>query len=153
MKTKSLLIAAGSLAAIALSAVAQSGRHEASGTIRAVDVAKGVITLQHGPVPSLNWPTMTMDFQLADRTLAERLRHEDIVRFAFTADAGRYVINALEITPAGGKPVGGATASTSPSTQTGGSPHDMGSMHRMGPMQGMDSMHAMMGHCMAMMHR
>lgn len=153
MKTTSILIAAASSAAIALSALAQSDRHEASGIVRAVDVTSGIVTLQHGPVPSLNWPTMTMDFQLADRALAERLRREDTVRFAFSADAGRYVIDTLEITPAGSKPVGSATPSTSPPAKAGGASPEMGSMRHMEVMPGMGAMHAMMGHCMAMMNR
>ncbi|WP_206091120.1 copper-binding protein, partial [Providencia stuartii] len=41
---------------------AQATRHEAIGTVKSVDPAAGTVTLAHGPIKSLNWPSMTMGF-------------------------------------------------------------------------------------------
>jgi Cu(I)/Ag(I) efflux system membrane fusion protein len=40
--------------------------HKAEGTLNGIDLAAGSVTISHGPVPSLNWPSMKMDFVLAN---------------------------------------------------------------------------------------
>jgi Cu(I)/Ag(I) efflux system membrane fusion protein len=40
--------------------------HQATGTLEAIDAKSGTVTVTHAPVPSLNWPAMTMDFILAN---------------------------------------------------------------------------------------
>jgi RND family efflux transporter MFP subunit len=40
--------------------------HRAEGTLNGIDLAAGSVTISHGPVPSLNWPSMKMDFVLAN---------------------------------------------------------------------------------------
>jgi Cu/Ag efflux protein CusF len=35
---------------------------QATGTVTAIDAAKGTITLDHGPMRGLDWPAMTMAF-------------------------------------------------------------------------------------------
>jgi Cu/Ag efflux protein CusF len=34
-----------------------------TGTVTAVDPAAGTITINHGPIPEVNWPAMTMGFK------------------------------------------------------------------------------------------
>lgn len=36
------------------------------GTVTAVDQAAGTISIQHGAIPAVNWPAMTMAFQAND---------------------------------------------------------------------------------------
>jgi len=43
--------------------------HKGSGTVKGVDAKAGKISLAHGPIASLNWPAMTMDFQVRDKTV------------------------------------------------------------------------------------
>jgi Cu/Ag efflux protein CusF len=40
--------------------------HQAEGTVDSVDAKAGTINLSHGPVASLKWPAMTMDFKAAN---------------------------------------------------------------------------------------
>jgi Cu(I)/Ag(I) efflux system membrane fusion protein len=40
--------------------------HQAEGTVDSVDAKAGTISLSHGPVPSLKWPAMTMEFKAAN---------------------------------------------------------------------------------------
>lgn len=55
--------------------------YEAVGRIERID-ANGV-TLAHGPVPALKWPTMTMTFRLGSAGLVRGFKTGDRVRFAF----------------------------------------------------------------------
>ena len=60
---------------------AQSALYEAVGRIAKID-AQGV-TLDHGPVPALKWPAMTMTFRLGDPVLERGFKAGDRVRFGF----------------------------------------------------------------------
>ena len=52
-------------------------------TGRIEQVAGDRVTLSHPPIPALQWPAMTMSFQLADPTLARGMKAGDRVTFAF----------------------------------------------------------------------
>lgn len=39
--------------------------HQTSGTVKAIEPAKGTITIAHGAVKSANWPAMKMTFKIA----------------------------------------------------------------------------------------
>ncbi|MDT3713704.1 copper-binding protein [Pseudomonas soli] len=54
----------------------------AEGTIKAIDVEQGKVTLAHGPVATLKWPAMTMVFRATAQQL-EGLKVGDKVRFGF----------------------------------------------------------------------
>jgi len=43
--------------------------HKGEGTVEAVNPGGGSFTMTHGPIASLNWPAMTMDFQVKDKDL------------------------------------------------------------------------------------
>ena len=59
----------------------------ATGTIQAI--AKGSVTLRHGPVPRLDWPAMTMRFRTKSAAQMRGFETGDRVRFTFTQqDAG-----------------------------------------------------------------
>lgn len=49
-------------AAPTTAATGESERATASGVVRSVDTAAGTVTIEHGPVPALGWPGMTMAF-------------------------------------------------------------------------------------------
>lgn len=75
--------------------------HRGQGTVEAIDVKAGKITLAHGPVPTLKWPPMRMDFVLANPALASAVRPGSKVAFEFVErKPGEYVVTKLE--PAGG---------------------------------------------------
>ena len=75
-------------------AYAQS--HQAMGVVKRVDPAKGVVSLKHDPVKSLNWPGMTMDFNVRDPKLIVGVKPDQQVKFEFVEDKGRYVITSIK---------------------------------------------------------
>ena len=46
----------------------------AQGTVTAIDAEAGTITVDHGPVPAIEWPAMTMPFASKDRNSCAVLR-------------------------------------------------------------------------------
>lgn len=72
----------------------------ATGTVKSVDAAAGKLVIDHDPIPALKWPRMVMDFRLADKALAGKVKVGDKVRFTMTeGDQGAYVITAIEPAP------------------------------------------------------
>jgi Cu/Ag efflux protein CusF len=71
-------------------------RHEAVGTVKSVDPAAGTVTLAHGPVKSLNWPAMTMDFTVKDKALFDKLSVGKKVDVEIVQQQGNYVITAVQ---------------------------------------------------------
>ena len=62
------------------------------------------MTISHGPVPSLKWPEMTMDFLAPKEGLPKGLKEGDPVAFEFVdAGSGDYRVTRIE-RRAGGKP-------------------------------------------------
>lgn len=74
--------------------------HAASGRITAISASS--VTISHGPVASLNWPAMSMQFGLAQPQLVQGLRVGDSVAFRFRQNGGAYVVE--EISKAGAAP-------------------------------------------------
>jgi Cu(I)/Ag(I) efflux system membrane fusion protein len=52
-----------------------------SGRVIGVDAAKGRVEIEHGPIPALQWPAMTMGFPVADKGQLARLKAGDTVQF------------------------------------------------------------------------
>ena len=75
--------------------------HRATGTLDATDARTGTLTITHGPVASLKWPGMTMDFVLANSGLLGQLKAGSPVAFSFIErKPGEWVIIKLEATGA-----------------------------------------------------
>ncbi len=73
--------------------------HPGQGTVNSVDAKAGKVNLTHGPVPTLNWPGMTMDFPVADKQALAKLKPGQKVEFKVVEKAkGQFVIG--EIAPA-----------------------------------------------------
>ncbi len=58
--------------------------HRGVGKVEAI--SKEVVTLSHGPIPSLQWGAMTMDFKLPAAGLPKSIGKGDTVMFEFTQD-------------------------------------------------------------------
>lgn len=43
--------------------------HKADGVVNSIDLQHGKINMTHGPVKSLRWPGMTMDFTVKDKAI------------------------------------------------------------------------------------
>jgi Cu(I)/Ag(I) efflux system membrane fusion protein len=83
----------------ATAAPAGSAIHQSEGVVEAV--AAGALTLSHGPIPTLRWPAMTMDFQPPASGVPAAIKPGTRVRFSFRqAVDGEYQIVAIEAVPA-----------------------------------------------------
>jgi Cu(I)/Ag(I) efflux system protein CusF len=66
------------------------------GVVRSVAAGNASLVITHDPVPALNWPAMTMNFELEDPALADDLAGGDRVRFDFRVQGDRCVILDIE---------------------------------------------------------
>ena len=70
--------------------------HQAEGTLNAIDLAAGSVTISHGPVASLNWPAMKMDFVLANPGLVSGIAPGTGVVIEFVErKPGEWVVTSL----------------------------------------------------------
>jgi Cu(I)/Ag(I) efflux system membrane fusion protein len=77
---------------------AKHALHKGSGRIVELDAAQGRIKLEHGPVPTLQWPPMTMGFAVSDPKALAGLKSGDAVEFEIRGEAdkdGNYVIERI----------------------------------------------------------
>jgi RND family efflux transporter MFP subunit len=71
--------------------------HRAEGTVDSMDAKANTVSIAHGPVPTLKWPAMTMEFKLANASLGAGLKTGSRVSFDFVERApGEYVITKIE---------------------------------------------------------
>jgi Cu(I)/Ag(I) efflux system protein CusF len=54
------------------------------------------VTIRHGPVQSIGWPSMTMAFMVKDKALMDKLGKDKKVDFEFRQDGKDYVISAVK---------------------------------------------------------
>jgi Cu(I)/Ag(I) efflux system periplasmic protein CusF len=93
--TRYALILALALSAASGTAVAQS-THPATGVVKNIDAAKGTVTLAHDPINSLNWPAMTMGFQVKEKALFDKLQPGKKIEFEFVQEGKNYVITSVK---------------------------------------------------------
>lgn len=80
--------------------------HRGEGTVKAIDGTAGTLSIAHGPVETLKWPAMTMNFKAANSALVAGLQPGSGIAFEFVERSpGEWVIT--KVTPRG------ATASAS----------------------------------------
>lgn len=78
---------------------ADSAAHTGQGTVNRVDANAGKVNLTHGPIPSLKWPGMTMDFTVKDKRVLGGVKPGQKVEFKLSEQSrGQYVIT--DIVPA-----------------------------------------------------
>ncbi len=74
--------------------------HKAEGTVDGIDLKAGTLSLNHGPVPTLKWPAMTMEFKAANASLLTGLKPGQAVRFEFVErQPGEYVVTSIAASP------------------------------------------------------
>ena len=84
-------------------AAPKTAGHRAEGTVESIEVESGAVMLEHGPVASLNWPGMSMQFKLANTALQKDLKPGAKVSFEFVErQPGEWVITAVK--PLGATP-------------------------------------------------
>ena len=71
--------------------------HHGEGIIEAIDFAHAVVTLAHGPIPSLKWPSMTMDFRAIEPALLQSFKPGQSIVFDLAEEAaGEFVLVHIE---------------------------------------------------------
>jgi Cu(I)/Ag(I) efflux system protein CusF len=64
---------------------APAARHgKGTGIIRAIDAKAGTLTIQHGPIPAVSWPAMTMTFKAKPVSLLKGLKVGESIGFDCT---------------------------------------------------------------------
>ena len=102
------LLAAASLALLALLAPlgalannkdlkpAAGAADMTDGEVRKVDLEGGKLTLKHAEIKSLDMPAMTMVFVVKDKSVLERLKAGDKVKFKAVNDAGKFTVTEIQ---------------------------------------------------------
>jgi Cu(I)/Ag(I) efflux system protein CusF len=67
-----------------MSAAPAAKHGQGTGVIRAIDARAGTLTIQHGPIPGVGWPAMTMTFKATPAALLKGLRVGQTVGFDTT---------------------------------------------------------------------
>ena len=70
--------------------------HRAVGVVKKIDLQAGRVSLAHEPVKSLNWPAMTMAFQVEDKAMLDKLAEGRKVEVAFEQRGKAYVITSIK---------------------------------------------------------
>lgn len=69
---------------------------EAVGRITELDTENASVTLDHGPIPSLGWPAMTMAFDVAESVDLGGLSTDQTVNFGFRETSEGYRVERIE---------------------------------------------------------
>ena len=80
------------MASMDMSAASKTG--SSSGKVTELDKAGGKITIEHGPIPAVGWPEMTMGFK-ADPKLISDLAVGDQVEFTLSLKGNDGTVTAI----------------------------------------------------------
>jgi Cu(I)/Ag(I) efflux system membrane fusion protein len=70
--------------------------HQAQGVLEAVN-GDGSVSITHDPIPALKWPSMTMDFALANPSLAANIKPGSAISFEIVERGeGEWVVTKLQ---------------------------------------------------------
>ena len=98
--------------------------HKAEGSVDSIDLQAGTVSLNHGPVASLKWPAMTMEFKAANAALLAGLKPGQKVSFEFVErQPGEYVVTAIGAAPRTGGAAPAPAKPAAPATGAGSTSH------------------------------
>jgi len=66
------------------------------GEIRKIDKETGKLTIKHGPIKHLDMPPMSMVFSAKDKTLLDKVKVGDKVRFMVIEENGKMVVTDIQ---------------------------------------------------------
>lgn len=72
-----------------------SATAHATGVVKKVDAAAGVVTIAHEAIPAIGWPPMTMGFRVDDKKVLGRLTVGQKVDFDFSMSGKGYVVTQV----------------------------------------------------------
>jgi Cu(I)/Ag(I) efflux system protein CusF len=67
-----------------MSAAPAAKHGQGTGVIKAIDAKAGTLTIQHGPIPAVSWPAMTMSFKATPPALLTGLKVGQTIGFDTT---------------------------------------------------------------------
>jgi Cu/Ag efflux protein CusF len=70
-----------------------------TGTITALNAANHKVTLDHGPIPAINWPSMKMEFAVASSVDLAKLKTGDKVDFTLSGSGNTYTVQSIRPMP------------------------------------------------------
>ena len=73
--------------------------HTGSGRVTGVDAKTGFLEMEHDPIPSLDWPGMTMEFDVRDPAILEGLKAGQQVEFDLVKEDGGFPVTAIRPAP------------------------------------------------------
>ena len=81
-----------------LAAAAATGAADMTdGEVRRVDAGAGKITLKHADIKNLDMPAMTMVFAVREKSLLDKVKPGDKVKFKAINDSGRLTVTEIEV--------------------------------------------------------
>ena len=86
----------------AMPALAAERVHKGQGAVNSVDAKANKVNLTHGPIATLKWPGMTMDFQVRDQAVLKGVTPGQDVEFDIV-QAGQSQFIITRIAPAAKK--------------------------------------------------
>lgn len=92
-----------------------SAVHTGTGVITRVDAKSGALEMAHDPIPSLDWPSMTMEFDVKDTAVLQGLKTGDKVEFDLVKEKSGFPVTAIRLSKPG-------KAADTPATKTAAPP-------------------------------
>jgi Cu/Ag efflux protein CusF len=77
-------------------AATPAAKEMAEAEVRKVDKEAKKVTLKHGPIKSLDMPSMTMVFQVRDEKLFDKLTVGEKIKFSAEQLQGAFVVTGVE---------------------------------------------------------
>jgi len=68
---------------------------QSTGVIKAIGTAKGTVTINHQPIPSIHWPAMTMTFKADPPGLLQNVKVGEKVNFTLHPDGMHSTVTAI----------------------------------------------------------
>jgi len=77
----------------------EEATHAGQGKVVSVDRNAGTVKIAHGPIESLNWKSMTMDFKAHDPAMLNDLKPGMAVKFDLMKMGGGYHVMKIALAP------------------------------------------------------
>lgn len=78
-------------------AAEQTQAISSTGIVKAIDMENKKITISHDPIPSVNWPAMTMRFTLTPQTQLGDIKVGDKVAFNFVQQGNLSLLQDINV--------------------------------------------------------
>lgn len=66
-----------------------------TGTVMALNTTDHKVTLDHGPIPAIKWPSMKMEFAVAPSVDLSKVKTGDKIDFTLSGSGGSYTVESI----------------------------------------------------------